>query len=76
MVPSLQFLPGLREAGLAWQQAHDAFLLRLGFTRMLAGHHTFIRTSATGNIFLVCAYIDDYWIFYEDEADWTVFHSQ
>jgi hypothetical protein len=70
------FLPGLREAGLAWQQAHDAFLLRLGFTRMVAGHHTFIRTSDTGNIFLVCAYIDDYWVFYEDEADWTVFHSQ
>jgi hypothetical protein len=69
-------LPGLRNAGLEWQRVNDEFLLGQGFSQSIVDRRVFYRLRDDGKLFLICVYVDDYWTFCEDDAEWDVFYAK
>ena len=60
-------MPGLRDAGRVWAKDCDDFLAAEGFKASIVDRRIFIKHLAGEKLFVVGAYIDDYWTYCEDD---------
>lgn len=69
----LRAIYGLKQAGREWNEELNAFVLSLGFRRLLTDSCVYVRTSRTGRIILISAYVDDIPSAYSqhDAAEWA-----
>ena len=62
-----------------WAADCDAFLLGEGFVQSIVDRRVFIKQLAPevgGKLFVIGVYVDDYWTYCEDDAEWESFYAK
>lgn len=52
-------LYGLKQAPRAWNRCIDSFFLNDGFNKCPSEHALYVKVSNSGDILMVCLYVDD-----------------
>ena len=55
----LKALYGLKQSPRAWNKRIDSFFLGAGFKRCPSEHGLYVKASDSGDILMVCLYVDD-----------------
>jgi hypothetical protein len=74
----LKSLYGLKQAGRLWNKELDAFIVSLGFTRLISDPCLYTKQSRTGRQIILSTYVDDIPSLHarEDETEWGEIKQQ
>ena len=71
-------LYGLKQAGRLWNKELDAFIVSLGFTRMVSDPCLYVKRSKSGRLIILSTYVDDIPSLHarQDAAEWAEIKQQ
>ena len=71
-------LYGLKQAGRLWNKELDAFIVSLGFTRMVSDPCLYVKRSKSGRLIILSTYVDDIPSLHArpDAAEWAEIKQQ
>lgn len=71
-------LYGLKQAGRLWNKELDAFIVSLGFTRMVSDPCLYVKRSNSGRLIILSTYVDDIPSLHarQDAAEWAEIKQQ
>ena len=52
-------LYGLKQAPRAWNRRIDSFLSQVGFVKCTVEHGLYVKKEVSGNVTIICLYVDD-----------------